>query len=263
MRGRNQGGFIAAVVKAFFILVFLMNIMDKNQSPAAKLIILPFLLCALFSGLKSLCLARGHGRIARVFGKLFVLTFIVFWFGFLGYGDYLFLKEGNYFGLVFSVPFLIAGIYMIRKYLFGIKSQPAIKKKESKWSFPIVVSSLLVASVLVIGAVCLFVGIRDALSGASDDRFLIYFGAFFLLGGSVFVLGALYVKGVFDKCRFNIMGIYVGAVCVIVGGGIILFQNGITGSAIATIKAMGIWILIPILFIIAGTYLIIKGIKGA
>ncbi len=227
---------------------------------------------------------------------------------------------------------------MVRKFLFRVNSKSATKQKESRFDFQIVVSSFLVLSVLLIGIVCLFFGIRDTyklnektkgylitdayfkdysiydvgkdettykliyiydvngkeytistdygigsefipeinskreirynlnnpteavLSGTNRSNFLIYFGAFFTLGGSVFVLAALHIKGVFDKFKINIMGTYIGTVCVIIGIGIIFFQNGMTLSLLDTIKSLGIWILIPILFIVSGIYLTIKSL---
>ena len=96
------------------------------------------------------------------------------------------------------------------------------------------------------------------LVGTNGNNFLIYFGAFFTLGGSVFVLATLYIKGVFDKVKIDVMGTYVGFIILIVGIGIILFQNQTTSSLIKTIKSMGFWFIIPSLFIIVGVFQIIK-----
>ncbi|MCI8518841.1 MAG: hypothetical protein HFJ51_01625 [Clostridia bacterium] len=59
------------------------------------------------------------------------------------------------------------------------------------------------------------------------------------------------------------MGIYIGSVFAIVGIGIILFQNGTTPSFTETIKSMGFWIFIPIIFIITGIFEVIKCIIEA
>jgi len=47
---------------------------------------------------------------------------------------------------------------------------------------------------------------------------------------------------------------------LIIGVGVILFQNGTTSSFIETVKSMGLWILIPIIFIIIGVFQIIKSL---
>jgi len=94
--------------------------------------------------------------------------------------------------------------------------------------------------------------------GTNRNSGLIYFGAFFLLGGMVFVLIFLYIKGVFDKIKINILGLYIGFVCLIVGIGLIAFQMGEISSFIEAIKRMGLWILIPAIFIFVGGFQIIK-----
>ena len=67
-----------------------------------------------------------------------------------------------------------------------------------------------------------------------------------------FIIAILQTKGVFDKVKIDVVGLYFGIVFFIIGVGIILFQNGTTSSFLETIKSLGLWILIPILFIIVG-----------
>lgn len=95
-------------------------------------------------------------------------------------------------------------------------------------------------------------------TGTNANSGLIYFGAFFFLGGMVFVLIFLYAKGVFDKVKINILGLYIGFVFFIVGIGIIAFQIGEVSSLMEAIKRMGFWILIPVLFIAIGGFQMIK-----
>ena len=146
----------------------------------------------------------------------------------------------------------------MRKFLLGMSSKEETKNKESKFNFSIIVSSFLVLLVLIIGITCLYFGIKDTYK--LNSNFLIFFGAFFTLGGTVFVLAALQMKGIFDKVKIDVVGTYIGFVMLIIGVGIILFQNGTTLSFIETIKSLGIWILIPILFIVSGIYLTIKNL---
>lgn len=101
---------------------------------------------------------------------------------------------------------------------------------------------------------------KAILVGTNGSNFLIYFGAFFILGSLIFILAFLYAKGIFDKVRFNVMGTFVGLVFVIVGIGLFLFQNGTTQSFMETVKSMGLWILIPIMFVIIGGFQTIKSL---
>lgn len=96
------------------------------------------------------------------------------------------------------------------------------------------------------------------LSGTNREKFLIFLGIFFILGSFTFILGALSLHGCFDKFKFDIMGIYIGFVLLLVGIGIIWFQNGTTFSFMETIKSFGLWILIPLVFIVIGLFQIVK-----
>ncbi len=92
------------------------------------------------------------------------------------------------------------------------------------------------------------------------NKGLIYFGAFFVLGGTVFVLIFLQVKGIFDKIKIDVIGTYVGIIFIIIGIGIILMQSEMTSSLIETIKVMNFWILIPLIFIIVGIFVTIRSL---
>lgn len=63
--------------------------------------------------------------------------------------------------LAFTIPFWIAGIYIVRKFLFGKNLEEETKKKELKLNFSIIISSFLVLLVLIIGSTCLYFGIKD------------------------------------------------------------------------------------------------------
>ena len=101
---------------------------------------------------------------------------------------------------------------------------------------------------------------KAVLVGTNRNNSLIYFGSFFVLGGMVFVLIFLQIKGVFDKTKIDVIGTYIGVTFTIIGIGIILLQNGMTSSFIETIKTMGFWILIPFMFIIVGILLTIRSL---
>ena len=59
------------------------------------------------------------------------------------------------------------------------------------------------------------------------------------------------------------MGIYIGTVFAVIGIGIILLQKGTASTFIETVKSMGFWIAIPIIFIIVGILEVIKCIVDA
>lgn len=331
---KNKSRYVGNIIKATIISIFLIIIVIKNQDIISKLIILPFLFCGIFTIGKNACLLKENKRPANIFSKLFVLSFLTFWFGFLVIWSYLCIRKNNYFPLVFTIPFWIAGIYIVRKFLLGMNSKEERKNKESKFNFQITISSFLVLLVLIIGITCLYFGLKDTyilnkitreymttngyfrdydiyntskdgttyklfytyeidekeytistdygvgyipetnsvreikynpnnpdeaiIVGTNSSNFLIFFGAFFTLGGTAFVLVALQMKGLFDTVKIDVVGTYIGFVMLIVGAGIVLFQTGTTSSFIETIKIMGFWFLIPVLFTGIGIFQIIK-----
>ncbi len=331
---KSKNVYLGKSISSLVVFVVLLILLLKNHSVLSTLIILPFLFCSLFSIGKNLSFIFGKKKLAAVFGKLFVICFLVLWFGFLIYGSVLLIKGGNYFSLLFTLPFWLAGIYIVYKFLFHKGKKEKSKKKAPKLSFQIVVTSFLVLVVLIIGTVCLIFGIRDryqfnkitknyvetdgyfvdyniydvdedgttyqlvytyevegnqyktatdygvgsipeinsvrkvkynpnnpseaVLSGTNRSNFLIFFGAFFTLGGMVFALGALHIKGVFDGFRFDVIGTFLGFVFLIIGIGIILLQLGTVSSLIEVIQSFGFWIFVPIMFIIIGVFQIVK-----
>ena len=98
------------------------------------------------------------------------------------------------------------------------------------------------------------------LVGTNSKTVLIFLGGFFTFGALTFILAALSILGYFDKFKIDIVGSYIGALFLVLGIGIILFQNGTTSSLIKTIKSFSLWILIPFMFIIVGIFQLIKSL---
>ena len=96
--------------------------------------------------------------------------------------------------------------------------------------------------------------------GTNRNTGLLFMGVFFLLGSFTFVLGALTVLGYFDRFKIDVIGTYIGAELVIVGIGILLFQNGTTMSLLETVKSFGLWTLIPLMFIVVGILLLVRSL---
>lgn len=198
-------------------------------------------------------------RGADIFGKLYVIGFLIFWFGFLAYGSYYLVKSHAYAFLMFTVPFWIGGISIIHKKMLGRGSRPASKPGKPKFDFRIIVSALLVLSVFAIGIVCLILGVRNIYrADTKTGNYLVFMGLFFSLGALVFVIGALQFWGCFDRFRVDVAGLFIGLVFVVVGAGILFFQIGENGSLWAVVKSWGGWLLIPVMFIAAGVFQVAK-----
>ena len=86
----------------------------------------------------------------------------------------------------------------------------------------------------------------------TTDLKLLLAGGFFAFVAFTFVLAVLTVKGCFERCKVDILGLYIGILFVAIGVGII---------AMIYQQKFGLWIMIPILMIGAGVVQIIKCIK--
>ncbi len=334
--------FTTNIIRAVFIFILLILVFTKNEQLGLRIMIASFLLLTICYIAENVCNLINKPLGAKTFHKIFVIIFLLFGFVFLIVWSYEWIKEKQYLPLLFTILFWIFEIYMIRRYLLGIKSTPKQIQKKYKFDFRIVVSCFLVFGVLFSGIICLVIGIKDTyhiskitknyltttgyfkdyeiydsyekrehnrtkthttyrliytykiddkeytittdygsgnipeinsirkikynpnnpseaiLIGTNRNNGLIYFGAFFILGGMVFILIFLYAKGVFDKVKVNIIGLYIGIVFLVVGIGIIAFQMGEVSSLMEAIKRMRFWILIPIMFIIIGVFQIVK-----
>lgn len=336
---KEKRKYMGRLIPTSLVAIFLISMIIRTPYFFNRIIMLPFLICSLTEILKNIFLIIDKPKIARILNKIYQITFLIYWFGFLGYWCYLSSLDKKYSLLILSVPFWLAGIYIIYKSFFKKKDSlekevQRNRKRESKVNFKVIISSFLIGICLLSGIAMLFFGIRDTyqlnktvreysttngyfsdyaiyhsdkdgttyrlfytyevegmkytaktdygtnyipdknsirevkynpknpeeaiLVGSNSKSFLILMGLFFTLGSFTFILIAFSVLGYFDHLKVDIIGAYVGFVILIIGSGIILFQNGETGSLSKTIQSLGFWILIPILFITAGIYLIIK-----
>ena len=67
------------------------------------------------------------------------------------------------------------------------------------------------------------------------------------------MLAALTVKGCFEQCKVDVLGLYIGILFVVIGIGII---------AMIYNQSFGLWIVIPVVMIGAGVVQMIKCIRN-
>lgn len=333
---KNKTIFISKLILSLFITILLISFMIKTTS--SKIIFLPFLICSFSMIGKNICLIMDKKKYSNLFDKLFIIGFLLFWFGFLIMWCYINLKNKDYLQMLFSLPFWIIGVYMMKQKMLNQKDVANNKRVKYKVKLPIdfriLISGLLVFSVLLSGILMLFFGIRDTykliqitknyistkgyyydydiynsdedgatykltyiyivdgkeysintdygtnyipdenssreikynpdnpdeavLVGTNSKNGLIFAGAFFTFGSLTFILGALSVLGYFDKFKIDVVGAYIGLLFLGIGIGIILLQNGTTTSLIETIKSFGLWIFIPLMFIVVGIIQLVR-----
>ncbi len=175
--------------------------------------------------------------------KLFTVAFLLYWFGFLIVAVFVCIRDKDYGMLLFTLPFWLAGIYVIKKRLLNSRTG---KRNDLQIPIAIIVSGMLVLFTLVAGIMLLVQGVW------TSDGGLIFFGGFFFFGGFTFVLGALAVKGYFDRCKVDVLGLYIGILFIAIGGGIL---------AMIYQQEFGLWIIIPGLMVLVGACQVVKCLK--
>ena len=334
---KNKGVFIARLFYMVIVTAFLFFLFFKSSDIITKLILSPFLICSLAKGLENIFLIANKKDYAIICSKLYVVVFLIFWFGFLLYWCYFNFINKNYMLFFFSLPFWMVGIYIA--YKFFMKKKKIHSTKINSFNFKIIISAFLVIVCLLAGLIMLFWGIRNTyktykitknyntiegyfykydiysnnqeevtykliyryvvnnqeytistdygtnykpqensvrmikynpdnpeeavFTGTNSNIMLLLMGLFFTFGSFTFILAVLSIKGYFEKFRIDVIGIYIGAFMLLTGIGIILFQIGTTISLTALIKSFGIWLSIPVLFIIVGIFQIIKCILSS
>ncbi len=332
---KNKSFLLVRAVPISFIALLLARTMIKAQDVSSRLMVLPFLICSVVALLRTVFLAVGWERAAKLLNKVYAAAFLLYVFGFLGVWCYVSIVNQSYLPLLFSLPFWLLGGYLVYRAFFKKKDRPvkADSKKRSvplNINFKVVVSCFLVGVCLLSGIVILFFGVKDTiqlsrrvrgytategyfvdcevyrsdkegttyrlvyeyevngapyrvstdygtnaiparnstrtvkydpanpqnsvLSGGNRTSMMIFIGAFFVLGSTVFILAWLTLKGCFDRFRISVIGVYIGVVLTFAGAGSILLRRGETGSWPACFQSLGLWVLIPLLMIAVGLF---------
>ena len=229
---------------SLFVIALLLYFMMKTPSLNSKIIFIPFIICAIAMVGKNVTLLCGKKDLAITFSKLFTIGFLLFWFGFLSVAVFVCIRDKNYNTLVFTLPFWIVGIFVVKRRFFRKQSE-----RDGRMQIPtgIIVGSILVFVTLIAGIWILAQGVMNA------DGKLLFAGGFFAFGAFTFVLAALTVRGCFEHYKVDVLGLYIGILFVVIGIGII---------AMIYNQRFGLWIVIPVMMIGAGVLQIIKCINN-
>lgn len=322
---------ILRLICSIFIFIVLTFIFIKTTN---KIVMLPFFICGFAALGQSICSILGKTKYEKEFYKIYVVSFLMYWFGLLIYGSHISIKEGNYLFILFLIPFWAVGIYIARKSLFEKDDKKSSKKDDKirqtyNWPIKNIITICMIVIFLLIGIIMTYFGITKTyklsemtkeyiitdgyfyqydiysgstnegktyqlyyryfvdgkeysistdygtnyipsensvrkvkynptnpkeaiLEGLSGENFLIYMGIFFILITVACILGMLKDAGYLYRFKIDILGLYIGVICLIIGIGTILFQNATTRSLIETVKSFGVIIIIPLAFILVG-----------
>lgn len=231
------------VIRNFIVSAFVTGLLAyfMYKSTSSKIIFVPFLICGVSLAGKSLMQLAENEKWAAVFHKLFVLGFLLFWFGFLSVAAFVCLRDKSYSILLFTLPLWVVGFFIARNKLLGKKSC----KEASPFKFTFIISSALVVIAIAAGIFLLVPGIERREPG------LLFGGVFFVLVSLAFPLGWLTINGKFKRNNVDVLGLYMGIVVAGIGIGFLVWK----------FTELGVWMIVPILMTAAGLLQIIKCIK--
>ena len=95
----------------------LLKVFFNTYDLMTRIVVILFLVFAVTLGMKNVLIIMNQKALAIKVGKVYVVAFLIYWFGFLIYWDYSSFMVGNYTKILFSVPFWLGGIYFTYKRL--------------------------------------------------------------------------------------------------------------------------------------------------
>lgn len=107
--------YIKQIIK-FLILSFILSyILITTKDLLTRIIIIIFLIFTISLLIKNVCLMLDKNKLVKTFGKINVLVFSMYYFGFLIYWDYVSIMNKDYMSLLFSLLPWGGGGYIIYK----------------------------------------------------------------------------------------------------------------------------------------------------
>lgn len=123
MKKNNFNFFILLtnIIPSIFICIFLFWLLFNIEGTFGKIIFLPFVLCGSCSFWQIVARIMGNHKLEKLFNKLYMFIFLMYWFGILTIGIYSSIIYKNYGIIPFTIPFIVVGLYV--GYKFFIKKK--------------------------------------------------------------------------------------------------------------------------------------------
>lgn len=109
------------LITSIAVTGILFKVLFNTNDLMTRIIVIPFLVFAVALGLKNALIMMNKKALAVKLSKVYVVAFLIYWFGFLIYWDYASFIDGNYRKVLYSVPFWLGGIYFTHKRLLKEK----------------------------------------------------------------------------------------------------------------------------------------------
>lgn len=109
------------LITSIAVAGILLKVLFNTNDLMTRIVVIPFLVFAVALGLKNALIMMNKKALAIKVSKVYVVAFLIYWFGFLIYWDYASFMDGNYMKILYSVPFWLGGIYFTYKRLLKKK----------------------------------------------------------------------------------------------------------------------------------------------
>ncbi len=110
--------FVRKTTISLMVSTFLCYILITTKDLSTRIIIIPFLIFGISFFIKNICLIFKKNKIAKIFSVINLISFFIYYFGFLIYWDYTAILNKDYILVVFSLLAWAGGIFVAyKKYL--------------------------------------------------------------------------------------------------------------------------------------------------
>ena len=105
------------MIVALITLVILLFAFFSNTG-FIKIIILPFIICTCAKLGELISILANKNKLVEIFNNIFIISFFLYYFGFLIYIIYYTIVNKEYFLIIFSIPFWFFGINYVKRKFF-------------------------------------------------------------------------------------------------------------------------------------------------
>lgn len=114
----NNNYFIKNIIQmiiSLFVIIFFSFILISNRDLLIKVIVAIFLTFIINQFLRNLFLVLNKNNMSELFNKINLILFLIYWLGFLIYWNYIAITKHDYMSILFSLPFLFMGVFIVYK----------------------------------------------------------------------------------------------------------------------------------------------------
>lgn len=112
IKGHKMAMNVIKIIFLFIMCIILFRLFLSIKDIMSKVIFLPFLLCGCCLFWKLICELIGNIKLVNLCKMMYIFIFLMYWFGFIGFGIYSSIINKEYKMILFIIPFIMAGIFV-------------------------------------------------------------------------------------------------------------------------------------------------------